>query len=104
MPEWLWSIVVGVIVVGLVIAIRRNDYDRLKSLEHWRDECSKEAAELAIASRLKRAEEDIANTRKRAHDAWNKAASVEGESLREIIRLGDRLFNAISGRRREDDR
>jgi hypothetical protein len=102
-PEWLWSIVVGIIVVGLVIAIRRNDYDRLKSLEQWREECSKEAAELALASRLRRAEEDLVSTRKRAHDAWNKAASVESESLREIIRLGDRLLNAIAGRRRDNE-
>lgn len=35
MPEWLWSIVVGVIVVGLVAALRNADRDRIISLEQW---------------------------------------------------------------------
>lgn len=36
MPEWLWSIVVGVIVVGLLVSVRQADRDRLKELEDWR--------------------------------------------------------------------
>lgn len=33
MPEWLWSIVVGVVVLGLINYIRTRDLDRLKSIE-----------------------------------------------------------------------
>lgn len=38
MPEWLWSILVGVVVVGLIAALRRTDLDRLNKLESWTKE------------------------------------------------------------------
>lgn len=31
-PEWLWSIIVGVVVVGLIAALRSADRDRLDNL------------------------------------------------------------------------
>lgn len=35
MPEWLWSIVIGVVVIGLVVALRKTDLDRISKLEQW---------------------------------------------------------------------
>lgn len=35
LPEWLWSIIIGVIVVGLVAALRNADRERLAKLEQW---------------------------------------------------------------------
>lgn len=35
MPEWLWSIIVGVVVVGLVAALRNADRERMARIEQW---------------------------------------------------------------------
>lgn len=35
MPEWLWSIVIGVVVIGLIAVIYHANQERFAKIEQW---------------------------------------------------------------------
>lgn len=65
MPEWLWSIVVGIVVMGLIAALRQRDSERLKNIEEKLDKL------MPLIGKAEYIEKEVGNLR-----AWQESEGV----------------------------
>ena len=102
LPEWLWSIVVGVIVVGLVAALRNADRERIK-------EISADVSKLEGRVEQRWSEKDRQDrdwrhdTYSPAIDAINARLLPLAQQMSEMERRMERVERVLNGRLREHD-
>jgi hypothetical protein len=88
MPEWLWALVIGAVVLGLVATVWRmhENHDRERNNAVW--------------DQLGRSSEE--GMRKIVHDSANRLSEVVPVS-RELERRVDRIERVLNGRLRSVD-
>lgn len=100
-PEWLWSIIVGVVVVGLVAALRSSDTRRLADLEKR----VSDSAPDVLREKVRRLEQDYQTMHlwknsvlpMEMRQGYSNAHSVMGRIERELKHRIERIEKFLNG-------
>lgn len=87
MPEWLWAILIGGVVLGLVGAIWRGISNRLLAVELW------QARHADVQTKLDSAEREILRLREWRHLKGDPYVGAVDALKQRVDRIEPKVFN-----------